>query len=49
MRLEMTTGAGRRACQILDEKYELLKKIRARCSLWACLRVNIFASLHWSF
>ena len=49
MRLEMTTGAGRRAFQILDEKYELPKKIRARCSLWACLRVNIFASLHWSF
>lgn len=42
MRLEMTTGPGRRACQILDEKYELLKKIRARCPLWAGLHVNIF-------
>lgn len=47
--LERTPGPRRRACQILDEKSEPLKKMIATCSVRACLCVYIFASLHWSF
>lgn len=36
-------------CQILDEKSEALRTIRARCCVCACLCAYIFASLHWSF